>query len=882
MEKISAEVPSAIVREGGLGALLNFLPFFSTNVQRTAVTAAANCCRNVSPDNYERVRDAFPILREVLTQADQRLVEQATLAVVRTIEAFRHNVTHIEGLLDMSTVVAVNSLLMPSGGSPLLSPSTYTHLLRALTTSARGSAKVAIAFLEAGMTNTIYQILTGVLPPTHDSEQGGTEDGQGLAGGIADMAVLQNLAHRPKDQVEESLALICELLPPTPRDGVFDIRGYTERSLSKIRKGRKSDRTGARRSSRMAEASTSTPGTGESTPVSGTMALPGASTPTPAADAAREAALRAKKVQDAQSEQRIELFKSQPDLLAKFIKAIVPVLVDVYAASVTQRVRAKVLTGLLKAMSFADPEPLRATLRVSRGRDDADSQSVPMASFLCAIIASKDSPIFVLNALQLVELLAVKLPDVYQVSFQREGVVFEIEALAAQDLSTASKDVDVKKEAEETPARSSNFSSSVPTSLPSFGNIPDDLKPLLAASGFPTGLSAFLADTSAMSPSRRSGSLVDPNDANITRARVLIAKKIFHSDEDDTSATAVLDEVAGLVKRLCLPEASDGEIRDTLRDITKQFTKSGQALSSFELLKSGLVDGILEYVDIEGAVQSSERRAILFDVFSDSSFATPNPLTLLVKRLHESLGRLEDFQVEAAFNGNSDTSRSGSSGLSRTLRVRLQAEEGQDVPKSMSAISVTIQAIAPLQALHDYLRPRVADANYQAGGLSGMFAAMASASNSGMAIRGGATSRLLSALNAAHTSAGTLETAGASAQVTQPAESTATDAAPQPTRRRSARLSGLSLPTEGEMNENQPETRPAAEGSSVPDALPEPSMFPSMDMDFDDDDGYSDEEFDTEVFEDEMEEELSRPQEKVVNMSVAPGESHLCEDVPPY
>ncbi|KAG8967260.1 Ubiquitin fusion degradation protein 4, partial [Tulasnella sp. 427] len=42
LEKISEEYPSAIVREGGLSALLNYLDFFSTNVQRTALQAASN------------------------------------------------------------------------------------------------------------------------------------------------------------------------------------------------------------------------------------------------------------------------------------------------------------------------------------------------------------------------------------------------------------------------------------------------------------------------------------------------------------------------------------------------------------------------------------------------------------------------------------------------------------------------------------------------------------------------------------------------------------------------------------------------------------------------------------------------------------------------
>jgi E3 ubiquitin-protein ligase TRIP12 len=369
MEKISAEYPSAIVREGGLGALLNYLPFFSTNVQRTAVTAAANCCRNISSEHYNMVKEVFPTLRDTLTQADQRLVEHATLAVVRTIESYRHNAEHLEGLLDLPTVVAVNALLMPSGGSPLLSPSTYAHLLKALTTSARGSAKVTIAFLEAGMTNTVYQILTGVLPPAHDEdEQGASAGGQGLAGGVADMAVLQNLAHRPKDQVEEALALICELLPPTSRDGVFDPKTYTEKHLKRIKKGSKAERPTertTRRSSRVDAASTSS--TGPSTPsASNNAPLPGDSaTLTGLSSSLRDSIARAKKDADAQTEQRLELLNSRPELIGKFIHAITPVLVDVYAASVASRVRTKVLNGLVRAIAFAGPDDLRSTLKVS-------------------------------------------------------------------------------------------------------------------------------------------------------------------------------------------------------------------------------------------------------------------------------------------------------------------------------------------------------------------------------------------------------------------------------------------------------------------------------------------------------------------------------------
>ncbi|WWC88486.1 uncharacterized protein L201_003397 [Kwoniella dendrophila CBS 6074] len=893
LEKISAEYPGAIVREGGLGALLNYLPFFSTNVQRTAVTAAANCCRNISSEHYAQIKEVFPTLRDTLASGDQRLVEQATLAVVRTIESYRHNAEHLEGLLEVPTVAAINALLMPSGGSPLVSPSTYTHLLKALTTSARGSAKVSLAFLDAGMTSTIYQILTGVLPPSHDEdEQGGSSGGQGLAGGIADMAVLQNLAHRPKDQVEEALGLICELLPPTPRDGVFDPKGYTEKNLARVKKGRKADRSdrpsATRRSSRVAEAASGT-STGPPTPSGSHAPLP---TDTPTATAAttssltREAAIyKAMKDANAQMDQRLELLKNNPEVIGKFIKAVVPVLVDVYAASVVFRVRTKVLTGLVKAIAFANPEQLKSTLR-----------SVPMASFLCAIISSKDNPTFVQHALQLVELLATKIPEVYQASFLREGVVFEIDALAEREMAKEVKEkadreaAAVKTEPEEKDEKTAGPSTSTPSNIPA---IPDDLKPLLSLAGLHGGIS-LLPDTlgGLSTPKRSSTSMLDPSDANIVRARMLQAKKVFDVGGDHhQAATQVLDEISAMVKKLCGSDANEAELRDTLREIASRFANADQALSSYELLKSGLVDGILEFVDIDGEVSSADRRAMLFEVFSDTTLSNPSPLTMLVKRLHESLGRLENFDVEIAFGGGTDASRPSASSLSRTMRIRLQAEEGEDIPKQVSALSVTIQAIASIQALNDYLRPRVADKNYGSG-LSRMLAAYASMPGGG----GNATSRLLSALAGAG-GGGPLERLGeptiGSGSV--PAATTSSQTKPKaaegedqtnktkqepkaesstsnkPQRRRSARLSAQNT---GESSATAPAV--PVEPSTPPTAAAQAeatlqSILPSMPMDMDfDDDGYSeDDDYDHEVFEEEMEEELARPAESIVNMSVA-------------
>lgn len=62
---------------------------------------------------------------------------------------------------------------------------------------------------------------------------------------------------------------------------------------------------------------------------------------------------------------RTELLRSHPDVVGRYMQLMVPILVDVYAASVITPVRVKTLTGLLKAISFLDANELRRVLTVS-------------------------------------------------------------------------------------------------------------------------------------------------------------------------------------------------------------------------------------------------------------------------------------------------------------------------------------------------------------------------------------------------------------------------------------------------------------------------------------------------------------------------------------
>ncbi|KAI3483138.1 hypothetical protein L1887_53918 [Cichorium endivia] len=169
LEKVSQDYPGAIVREGGLSAILQYLDFFNIHIQRTAMTAAANCCRKLTPDSLASVRDVMPIVQNVLTYSDQRLVESACKCVVRVVDSYRLHPELLEQLLTGELLAALNNLLLPasspSSSNTTLGASTYTDVLKALGTACRSSPQLAVALLENNIVETLYHLLTGSPAP---------------------------------------------------------------------------------------------------------------------------------------------------------------------------------------------------------------------------------------------------------------------------------------------------------------------------------------------------------------------------------------------------------------------------------------------------------------------------------------------------------------------------------------------------------------------------------------------------------------------------------------------------------------------------------------------------------------------------------------------
>lgn len=361
MEKISVEFPSSIVREGGLTACLTYLDFFATSTQRVAVTTAANCCRNIPQDSFPVIRDVMPILLNVLGSNDQKVVEQGSLCVSRVVESFKYQQDKLEELISADLLRAIRRLLLP-GTTNLIGPSIYTQFLRVLATTARASPTLSAELFKMNIVDTIYQILTGVSPPS------GVED---TAAQTDSVVVMQALIHRPREQIYETLNVICELLPGIHGDGlsfhdVVFAAGFTGEDLMTI----------------------------------------------PEYNSATATSPNIK---------RVEFMKDCKDELKRFAIVLLPTLTDAYSSTVNLGVRQKVLTAQLKMLSNLDVSILEEALR-----------TVPYASYLASILSQQDHPSLVTFAIQAAELLLSRMESIYRYQFYREGVMAEIQKLASQ------------------------------------------------------------------------------------------------------------------------------------------------------------------------------------------------------------------------------------------------------------------------------------------------------------------------------------------------------------------------------------------------------------------------------------------------------------------
>ncbi|KXX83354.1 Ubiquitin fusion degradation protein 4 [Madurella mycetomatis] len=699
LEKISLEYPASIVREGGLNACLSYLEFFATSTQRVAVTTAANCCRNLDPENFPVVRDVMPTLLNVLGSNDQRVVEHASLCVTRIVESFRFHARKLEELVSVDLLKAILRLLLP-GTTNLIGPHIHTQFLRVLAFTARASPRLSAELFKLNVVETLYQILTGVSPPS------GTDD---LASKLDSVLIMQALIHRPREQIIETLNVICELLPNLPNP----VEPNADHPVEAV---------------------------SPTEPI------------TPSSQGSRRRTT---------NEKRVELLEGCKDEVRRFSMILFPTLTDAYSSTVNLNVRQKVLLAQLKMLSNLDAKILVEALK-----------PVSYASFLASILSQQDHPSLVMFALQATELLMSRLGEVYRYQLYREGVIAEITKLATQEPETVAKSPvdrpagpagELETEAEQ---ESDNRSSAEPAESHSdhddsdaedegdeenddgddddddddrsrhtsdedddddHENDNDDDHNRDDISGSPAS-----SEGSTMSIVGPPGRL--PSDLPSMKTRIAaVARRFLEAHETEKEGKVMKKKATEILNNLSIL-ATDIEnfylhrtsLNLGLESGTELFTKLAsyfdsdvlESVTSAELLASGVVR-VLEQVfsnpdeQLAVAAQSAFLQVFMgYTVKSKPKTATADspatPLSVLIHKLQDLLSRSEHFEVltvhHHAFDGNRN---SAASMLAKQIRLKLVADDDSGIPRHYRNIMVSIHAITTFKSLDDYLRPRI-------------------------------------------------------------------------------------------------------------------------------------------------------------------------------
>lgn len=86
---------------------------------------------------------------------------------------------------------------------------------------------------------------------------------------------------------------------------------------------------------------------------------------------------------------------------------------------------------------------------------------------------------------------------------------------------------------------------------------------------------------------------LEPEDAITRRARV-IQFRFLASDTDDEGDNT-FETLRLLVERISSQDATEKELFDALRELAELFASPHTSVSSFELLQSGVVEGLLQF-----------------------------------------------------------------------------------------------------------------------------------------------------------------------------------------------------------------------------------------------------------------------------------------------
>ncbi|KAF3510574.1 hypothetical protein F2Q69_00000108, partial [Brassica cretica] len=215
LEKISKDEPVACLNAGAIKAVLSYIDFFSTSLQRVAVSTVVNICRKLSSESPSPFMDAVPILCNLLQYEDRQLVESVAICLTKIADQVSESPEMLDQLCSHGLIHQSIHLLNLNGRTTLSQP-VYNGVIGLLRKLSSGST---LAF------RTLYELNIGY----RLKEIISTYDISHSVSSTNPITACSNQVRECNDsdfnvgdenqyttQVHEVLKLVIELLPSAP------------------------------------------------------------------------------------------------------------------------------------------------------------------------------------------------------------------------------------------------------------------------------------------------------------------------------------------------------------------------------------------------------------------------------------------------------------------------------------------------------------------------------------------------------------------------------------------------------------------------------------------------------------------------------------------
>lgn len=194
LEKISREQPLACLQAGAIMAVLNYIDFFSTSIQRVALSTVVNICKKLPSECPTPFMEAVPILCNLLLYEDRQLVENVATCLIKIVDRVSQSSEILDKLCEHGLIQQVTHLLRLNSRTTL-SQIIYNGLIGLLVKLSSGSVLAFRTLYELNISSLFRDLLS-----TSDLSRGVSTPGGHC------------------NRVYEVLKLLNELLPSLDND----------------------------------------------------------------------------------------------------------------------------------------------------------------------------------------------------------------------------------------------------------------------------------------------------------------------------------------------------------------------------------------------------------------------------------------------------------------------------------------------------------------------------------------------------------------------------------------------------------------------------------------------------------------------------------------